>query len=295
MGDNARYDGRRIKLGTCASFYYLRFDQAHLVTAAEFGDVDVPRFIDQIRFRFPFPDEDHVEPGDFDAFRELVLTEVEPPAGVEHTRDHEGNWVAASVVQQRVWENRLVLVCKCAGCGALYRLEDFADAKPIVVALRARADSGDQPEFHTAIADHIAEGYAMDVAAVLHARLNPEPAPEPEQGAPVELTEDEAKVLERAGRNEVTKRLRQILKTRTGRTWSVRGSSGTGWGWIHVDAPAARKVDRRASDEDKALLSEVLGWQVGGSPLWTVAPDPGGYAAALQLAAGQPVTITVHR
>jgi hypothetical protein len=64
MGEYAIYDGSEIKIGTLEDMYYLRADQAHLVTALP-GNVDPVRHRDQIRFRFPFPDEDGVEPGAF--------------------------------------------------------------------------------------------------------------------------------------------------------------------------------------------------------------------------------------
>lgn len=57
MGEYARYNGEEIKIGTCEEMYYLRADQRHLV-AYEFDGTE--------RFRFPFPDEDGLEPGRFD-------------------------------------------------------------------------------------------------------------------------------------------------------------------------------------------------------------------------------------
>lgn len=43
-------------------------------------------------------------------------------------------------------------------------------------------------------------------------------------------------------RNAVIARIRAALKARSGKTWSVTGGTGTGWGWIHVDAPPARRT-----------------------------------------------------
>jgi hypothetical protein len=58
MGEYARYNGSDIKIGTCEDMYYLRADQAHLVTAPVDGMLDPIKYAAQIRFRFPFPEED---------------------------------------------------------------------------------------------------------------------------------------------------------------------------------------------------------------------------------------------
>ena len=67
MGEYAEYRGGRIKIGTCESMYYLRADQARLVRALP-GNVDPVRDRGEIRFRFPFPDEDALKPGSFDDY-----------------------------------------------------------------------------------------------------------------------------------------------------------------------------------------------------------------------------------
>jgi hypothetical protein len=69
MSENARRksDGERIKIGTCESMYYLRFDQR--------GDVDYswpelsndPNKLDPFLYRFPDPKEDDVLPGEHES------------------------------------------------------------------------------------------------------------------------------------------------------------------------------------------------------------------------------------
>jgi hypothetical protein len=54
MGEYALYKGQQIKIGTCETMYYLRADQAHLVTPLP-GNVDPIKDADEIRFRFPSP------------------------------------------------------------------------------------------------------------------------------------------------------------------------------------------------------------------------------------------------
>ena len=43
-------------------------------------------------------------------------------------------------------------------------------------------------------------------------------------------------------RADAVKRLKKALKTITGKTWSVKGSRGTAWGWIDIQAPKSRRV-----------------------------------------------------
>jgi len=42
-------------------------------------------------------------------------------------------------------------------------------------------------------------------------------------------------------RNTTIKRIREALKKRSGRAWSVTGGRGTAWGWLTIDAPPARR------------------------------------------------------
>jgi hypothetical protein len=84
MGEFARYGGERIKIGTCENMYYLRADQRFRV-AALCGNVDPVRDAPHLRFRFPFPDEDHVAPGAFDRYdRAIGLYGVDVPTDIEH-------------------------------------------------------------------------------------------------------------------------------------------------------------------------------------------------------------------
>ena len=70
MGEYAirKSDGESIKIGTCESMYYLRYEDRCKVTPEEgsgFGN----------RWRLPFPDEDCIRPGEYDSgFRGIELT-----------------------------------------------------------------------------------------------------------------------------------------------------------------------------------------------------------------------------
>lgn len=71
-------------------------------------------------------------------------------------------------------------------------------------------------------------------------------------------------------RDEAIRRIRTALKARSGKTWSVTGGRGTGYGWITIDAPPARRTANfdggpRTSDfhgymtlEDRAELARLL-------------------------------------
>jgi hypothetical protein len=176
MGEYALYNDEEVKIGTCEDMYYLRADQAHLVTAQP-GNVDPVRDRDGIRFRFPFPDEDGIEPGGFENCQRSVRLDVKVPQGVEHYSvqfkadngylvslpcpemasegvlsvtadgsDHvyrvhrNGYGGAAGLVQQRYWEGLLVAVCHCKGCGTAYRLPTLEDVQPVIDALHDEAD-----------------------------------------------------------------------------------------------------------------------------------------------------------
>jgi hypothetical protein len=73
-------------------------------------------------------------------------------------------------------------------------------------------------------------------------------------------------------RTEAITRIRQALRTRSGKAWSVSGDRGTAWGWIRISAPPRRLVGPNGetagagryhlSEADRAELSELLGEDV---------------------------------
>jgi hypothetical protein len=160
MGEYATLDGTTVKIGTCEDMYYLRWDQRDRITGYEFDGTE--------RFRFPFPWEDHIEPGSFvDAFESFRLDGFEQPADVEHgtlqfsapngylvslpcpevTPETETYRIArngyggpASLIQQAWRGGRLVGIVKCNGCGAIYRLEDGYE-EAAAVSIRDAADA----------------------------------------------------------------------------------------------------------------------------------------------------------
>lgn len=87
MGEYAKYGGKSVKIGTCENMYYLRFSQRSQVRPEE-GSLDPadPSIVGELRFRFPWPDEDSIAPGAFDSAFKLVGVpgDWEVGAGVEH-------------------------------------------------------------------------------------------------------------------------------------------------------------------------------------------------------------------
>lgn len=81
------------------------------------------------------------------------------------------------------------------------------------------------------------------------------PAPKALEG----YTAERCLAAESLDRNVYTKELRKMLKQRTGRTWSVKGSTGTAYSWIDICAPPARIVDWKMTPEDESILASVLG------------------------------------
>lgn len=184
MGEYAKYAGGEVKIGTCENMYYLRADQRSMVSPLD-DNIDPVKDRLEIRFRFPFPDEDNVEPGAFQDFDRSVTVNLPetfwhdfehrglslsapqgyvasipcPESGVElkgvkvHRNAFAGN---VRVVQQKFdKDGRLVLVIECAGCGNRFRLPTLEDAQPVIDAARAKGG-----EFWEQVAGRIEAGYA---------------------------------------------------------------------------------------------------------------------------------------
>ena len=180
MGEYATYKGQQIKMGTCEDMYYLRATQARQVEPEQ-GSLDPTRPDVQqvIRFRFPWPDEDGIEPGAFTPYdRSVGVWDVSPPAELEHhllqftatagynvclpcpespaagtitwegaakVQIHRNGFAGpVGIVQQGFRNGVLALICRCGGCGAKYNLPTLADAEPVIVACRAEADNAQQ-------------------------------------------------------------------------------------------------------------------------------------------------------
>jgi len=162
MGEHVTFNGEDIKIGTCEDLYYLRADQQHLVNLGGYN-------LEVMRFRFPWPQEDSIEPGRFEDYnRGMYLHGIEVPAEVYH---YSVQFVAQSagylvslpcpeageashglrvarngfsgsvkLVQQGYRNGHLAIICQCGGCGATYNLPAIEDARPVIEAIQWEAD-----------------------------------------------------------------------------------------------------------------------------------------------------------
>lgn len=62
-------------------------------------------------------------------------------------------------------------------------------------------------------------------------------------------------------RDSAIARIRAALRTRTGRSWSVRGGQGTVWGWIDIKSmPAAYRANGYSlTVDEQKILADALG------------------------------------
>jgi hypothetical protein len=189
MGEFATYRGNEIKIGTAEDLLYLRVDQWNLITLSP--GCDRQAYLRESRFRFPWPDEDTIEPGGFrDPDRSCPIPDLKPPQAIQN--DHgrvqftstagylcsvpcpeggvdlsvlriqrNGFQGAVRLCQQRLWKGLLVGVACCNGCGLAWRLETVEDAERVAVALRSQADriQDARPEWLHAVADRLLAGY----------------------------------------------------------------------------------------------------------------------------------------
>lgn len=198
MGEDAYYNGHRVKIGTCEDMYYLRADQRHKVRKDEHS-VDVSRYERELRFRFPFPDEDNIAPGEFkDPDRGVRIDGIEATGsdhgtvqftahpgyllnlpcplgekGAKLVKDaglnlHKNGWSGAlKIVQQKILENGVrCIVVACNACGAKWREETLEDALPYIRACELEAESVrryGQADWWEKIAARIREGYEPEL------------------------------------------------------------------------------------------------------------------------------------
>lgn len=174
MGEYAKYNGQDVKIGTCENMYYLRAGQRHEIDGYGF-DAET---LGVIRFRFPFPDEDALEPGHFDDYsRGVRVPGYSLPAELSGDEHHSVQFTSSTgyvlsipcpeqfgtpglgpvdvggigvhrngfngypvLVQQAFRGGRLVSLLHCGACGAVHRLDTLEDARPVIDAFREEAE-----------------------------------------------------------------------------------------------------------------------------------------------------------
>ena len=199
MAEYALHDGERVKIGTCEEMYYLRAEQAHDVVAVP-GSVDPVKHAEELRFRFPWPDEDGTAPGRFDPYnRTVALWGMETPAGLADAHhpvqfianagyltslpcpesgrfpadlhfQRNGFGGAVRLCGQRRVGDVLASIVTCGGCGLKWRLETLEDAAPALEALAheveraTRQESPSRAEWFAEVARRLQAGYRAPVA-----------------------------------------------------------------------------------------------------------------------------------
>jgi hypothetical protein len=212
MGEYVKYRGREIKIGTCESMYYVRWQQMAEIVALGLcekmpGNADPAAYVrlgSGLRFRFPFPDEDQIEPGDFtdhdksvvigipagcpvcapDDCHETVCQSINcrgggynvnaiipcPATAAFATVKHSpiGGTIPLEIVQQKPMEDGAVwTVVRCGWCSGMYRLGREEAAWLSNYIREQYSDEQDAAhEFWHTIAARIDEGYKVEALAV---------------------------------------------------------------------------------------------------------------------------------
>lgn len=89
MGEYAirKSDGVEVKIGTCEDMYYLRYEDRFKVRKLE-NSLDASHELN-LRWRLPFPDEDHVRIGEYDDFTRgaRLCNEADQELGIPYKED----------------------------------------------------------------------------------------------------------------------------------------------------------------------------------------------------------------
>lgn len=180
MGEYAKYRGEEIKIGTCEDMYYLRAADRHKVTP-------LPGSALGVRYRFPWPTEDKLHPGQYtDHAYSVAIPGADSSSMFDHgtVQFSNGRGLIVSfpcpigtgmkigqypvykngysgdvrLVQQRLMDNgELWAVVQCGGCGAAVRCD--AESAQQLIDCCHRAGKVRDAEYWNEIADRIAAGY----------------------------------------------------------------------------------------------------------------------------------------
>jgi hypothetical protein len=178
MGEYANYGGQSIKIGTCEDMYYIRLDHLPWLTPEDNSlNFRNPEVLRELRFRFPFPDEDLLRPGGFsDHSRGVRLEGVSAPYGVNHDsyrlKEPCSQPKVIEIVQQRIIGDFVCLIGRCPECGNKFNYPDIEHIIPVFDAIKARLllaaetdhlplKEEETPEFWLEVAVRIAAGYGI--------------------------------------------------------------------------------------------------------------------------------------
>lgn len=169
MGEYVKYKREKIKIGTCENLYYATYPK--LTEALKAGLLRTlagnlaPSFYVKpdsgFRFRFPFPDEDHLpleNLGRLNDFHRGVPLTLENGEQMEITQQK-------LVHRESDGKLCLALVCRDPSGGNSYRLEDDEDVRQVLKGLvRHHIAAENNPEkksFYRQIGARILKGYRL--------------------------------------------------------------------------------------------------------------------------------------
>jgi hypothetical protein len=207
MGEYVRYEGDSAKIGTCEDLYYVTYDD--LVTMIERGatkangNLPPHEYLNgAFRFRFPFPDEDAMGVGRWDAEQFSRGLMVPVPKSLLSYNEHNEKWVGirpegekyayninvkvtcpmspdadpanyhtgatnqryVQIVQQRPFEGALWLVLRCPYCGALWRVPPD-EGREFAGWMRCHYGQNDvNGNYYREVANRIDDGYNRELS-----------------------------------------------------------------------------------------------------------------------------------
>jgi len=181
MGEYIKYKNRVIKLGTCESLYYATYPKYILALESgqlkqDPGSLSPERYAQAdsgFLFRFPFPDEDHLNLGEVEDYRRGVPVTITEFSSFDNTSfGNRGSYPRQIEITQQKLIHRisdgqlcLALVYRDPYLGSSFRVEDNINVKQILQQLiRNNIVLEKDPQkkaFYRQIARRIIDGYQL--------------------------------------------------------------------------------------------------------------------------------------
>jgi hypothetical protein len=142
MGEYVNFRGHHVKLGTCEDLYYARYEQ--IKEALPFcskleGNMEPREYLEPkngFRYRFPFPDEDNTPMGNFKechkGFSLPVPNSIISELGISFGQTAVPSTVPLEIVQQKIFNGRLITIIYCEGNREKYRIETLERFEQVI-------------------------------------------------------------------------------------------------------------------------------------------------------------------
>lgn len=179
MGEHVEYRGREVKIGTRYDLYYTTFQQfisafkAGYLSPAEYSATPSAYLQPDsgFRFRFPFPDEDHLSIGQH-ADHDRGIPIATPASLFDSEKVSTPNQATViELIQQKLIHRQsdgklcLAIVCRLPGAWESFRVEDDQDVKSILHATARQyilnAPTPAERAFYRALCLRILKGYRL--------------------------------------------------------------------------------------------------------------------------------------